>query len=225
MREMKTPSEPAAASGQRKRLLLYGTSLILETVGAWLTRYPHLEIISLASPLAPQELDALAPDVIIFDVDGVRPEAALALLETRPWLSLIGIDPSTDQMLVWSGQHSRATTMQDLAQAIDALSRADHRPTRRLPNLGWLRQFIAAQTAQRTPTRKQKLAFAFAMTGLSVILVLTLALINLNANPSLQGTAIADGISFETVLTFIVGIALGGAVLWLWYHIRRTHRS
>jgi hypothetical protein len=103
----------------RRRVLLYGESLLLGAAGATLKQDSRLETISLASPgVTPPELAALAPDVILFDVDGVRPEAALALLKARPRLVLIGIDPSTDQMQLWSGQQSRALTMQDLVEAI-----------------------------------------------------------------------------------------------------------
>jgi hypothetical protein len=100
--------------------LLYGRSLILGTLGASLKRYPHLEIVPLSPPLPTvAELGALAPDVIVFDVEAARPESAIALLEARPSLLLIGIDPSSDQMLLWCGQHSRARTMQDVVQAIN----------------------------------------------------------------------------------------------------------
>ncbi len=118
---MKTDVELEPRNNQTKRrVLLYGESLILDAVGATLQQYPQLEIIALASSRATiQELAALAPDAIIFDVAGAHPDAALSLLAARPWLALIGIDPSTDQMLLWSGQHSRALTMQDLVQVID----------------------------------------------------------------------------------------------------------
>ena len=116
---MKTDSEHEPRNNQgKRRVLLYGESLLLGAVGATLKQDSRLEIISLASPLTTQQLASLAPDVILFDVDGARPDAALASLKARPRLVLIGIDPSTDQMLLWSGHHSRALTMEDLADAI-----------------------------------------------------------------------------------------------------------
>jgi hypothetical protein len=105
---------------RRQRVLVYGKSLILETVRAGLGRYPHLELVPLAPPLPTlQELEGLAPDVILFDVESARPEAALALLEARPNLLLIGLDPDSDQLLLWTGERSHALTVQDLVQVID----------------------------------------------------------------------------------------------------------
>ncbi|MEW5956752.1 MAG: hypothetical protein AB1801_03440 [Chloroflexota bacterium] len=107
----------------KQRVILYGRSVILGTVGASLQQYPHLELVSLVPPLpAAQELGALAPDVIIFDVGAARPEAAIALLEARPHLLLIGIDPGSDRMLLWSGQQSRALAMQDVVHVIERQS-------------------------------------------------------------------------------------------------------
>src|SRR5512143_2037186 len=96
----------------RQRVILYGRSLILGTVGLSLKRYPHLEIIALVPPLPPaQELGAFVPDVIIFDMQVARPESAMSLLEERPSLLLIGIDPGGDPTLFWSGHQSRTVTM------------------------------------------------------------------------------------------------------------------
>jgi len=128
---------------KRRRVLLYGKSLILGTIGISLQQYPQLEIVSL-SPQLPtaQELAALAPDVIIFDVEAACPEFAICLLEARPSLLLIGIGPSSDQMLLWSGQHLRAVTMQDLVQAINTQPGSNGQPARRLSNLDRLRQLF-----------------------------------------------------------------------------------
>ena len=104
---------------KRRRVLLYGRSLILEAVGTSLQPYLHLEIISLSPPLpTAHELGALTPHVIIFDVDAAHPELAISLLKECPSLLLIGIDPDSDQMFLWSGQTSRVLTTDDLVQMI-----------------------------------------------------------------------------------------------------------
>lgn len=104
---------------KRRRVFLYGKSLILGTVGASLRYYPDLEILSLSPPFpAPQELQALAPDVIIFDLQAAQPEAAFTLLDNIPGLILIGIDPSSEQVFMWTGKHMSAVSASDLAQAI-----------------------------------------------------------------------------------------------------------
>lgn len=105
---------------ERRRVFLYGRSVILGTVGASLQARPHLEVVSLSSPFpAPRELAALAPDVVIFDIDAARPEPALSLLEARPNLLLIGIDPESKQLLVLSGRPRDALSIDDLVRVID----------------------------------------------------------------------------------------------------------
>ena len=104
---------------EKRRVLLYGRSLILGTVGTSLQQSPHLEIVSLAPPLPTvQELGALTPDVIIFDVEAARPEFAISLLEVRPSLLLIGLDPGSNQALLWSGRQVSELSTQDLVQVI-----------------------------------------------------------------------------------------------------------
>jgi hypothetical protein len=208
----------------RRRVLLYGRSLILGTVGASLKQCPHLEIVSLAPPLpTAQELGALAPDVIIFDVEAARPEPAISLLEARPSLLLMGIDPSNDQMLLWFGQHSRALAMQDLVQAINTLPGSTGQPASRLSNLN-RRQFISAPMASsRIPTRRQKLAFAVVAVGLGIVLLLVQSLAHPNA--LLSGTAVGGGITPEIGLAFAAGIVLGGVLIALWFCFGRRHTA
>lgn len=104
---------------EKKRVILYGRSVILGTVGASLQQYPDLEVISLSLPLPDvQELGALAPDVIIFDLQAPHPDLAISLLDASPRLILIGIDPSSDRMFLWFGRHLNVLSTQDLVQAI-----------------------------------------------------------------------------------------------------------
>ncbi len=101
------------------RVCLYGKSILLSTVGASLQRFPDIEIITLSPPL-PDTLDlvALAPDVIIFDIQSSHPDPVFPLLTTLPNLMLIGIDPDSDHITSWSGQQLRVLSTQDLIQAI-----------------------------------------------------------------------------------------------------------
>ena len=105
---------------KKRRVVLFGRSLILGTLGASLRHYPDLEVVSLSLPLpSAQELSALAPDVILFDMGSGRPEAAFSLLGTRPGLLLIGIDPSTNQALLFSGRQLRELSTQDLVRVMN----------------------------------------------------------------------------------------------------------
>ena len=103
----------------RQRVILYGRTVILGTVGISLQKRPQFEVISLDAPYpGVQELEAMEPDVILFDIDTPRPEAAFALLATCPGLQLIGIDPDRDQVQVWSGQKLNELSVQDLVNVI-----------------------------------------------------------------------------------------------------------
>ncbi len=201
---------------------MYGKSLILRTVSASLAASPHLELISLAPPFPGiRELVALEPDVIIFDRDAAQPEAAFALLQACPHLLLIGIDASTDQMLLWSGQRSRALSMQDLVQAIGAPDGASARPGIHISFSKRVERLVSLWTAF-VPTRKQKLVFALAAVTLLACLVVLLAPAGPAGEAPLAGTAVG-GTSVELALAFAAGVLLGGLILGLWPRLRR-HR-
>jgi hypothetical protein len=112
-------SMKAKSMEKRQRVILYGRSVILGTVGSSLQKRPQFEVISLTAPYpGVQELGAMKPDVILFDTDTPRPAAAFALLATCPGLQLIGIDPDRDQVSLWSGQNLRELSVQDLVEVI-----------------------------------------------------------------------------------------------------------
>jgi hypothetical protein len=106
-------------SDSRCRTILYGNSLILEGVRAELSSEPGIEVVifdqSLNDPL--EEIRALKPAVIIFDLGVVQTSFPLAMLE-QPNLLLIGIDPETHQAQVWSGRQRRAVVAADLISII-----------------------------------------------------------------------------------------------------------
>jgi hypothetical protein len=107
---------------KRLRVVLYGKSVILGTVGASLARYPDLEVVILSPPLpGAMELATLSPDVILFDNDRGRPEALFALLKDSPSLLLIGVNPENDQMLMWSSGQSSVLCTEDIMQTITGL--------------------------------------------------------------------------------------------------------
>ena len=104
---------------KRRRVILYGKSVILGTVGASLARYSDLEIVTLSPPLpGTEELAALAPDVILFDDDIGRPEALFALLKDSPSLLLVGVNPENEQLLLWSSGQSSVLCTEDIVQMI-----------------------------------------------------------------------------------------------------------
>lgn len=107
---------------QKRRVLLYGKSWILGAVGASLKQYPHLEIVPLAPPLPEvQQLRALSPTVVIFDLGSVPPEFPFWLLREQPDLVLIGMDAAGDKLLLLPSRQAGALTTDDLVQVLSVM--------------------------------------------------------------------------------------------------------
>ncbi len=103
----------------QKRVILYGSSVILGTVGASLKKQPQFEVIALTAPYpSVKDLGEMKPDVILFDLGVPHHEAAFALLESNPVLLLIGVDCDANQALMWSGRQVYELSMQDLMKMI-----------------------------------------------------------------------------------------------------------
>ena len=104
----------------RRRVVLYGDSLILAGVRASLESCPDLQVLFLDRSLQ-EPLDAIGawcPATFVFDMDAVQPDFQLSLLQ-QPGLLLVGIDPKTHQALVWSGREEAAVVAADLISLID----------------------------------------------------------------------------------------------------------
>ena len=101
-----------------RRVVLYGSDLVVSTVGANLRGQVGFQILQI-DPLLPdalQRLDAACPDVVLFDLTSTRPDFTVAVLRKHPGLLLIGIDLKIEKMLVMSGEESRLMTTNDLVQ-------------------------------------------------------------------------------------------------------------
>jgi hypothetical protein len=103
-----------------RRISLYGNSIILGTMAESLQCCSQFEVVVLTPPLpGAQELAKLKPDVVLFDLEAARPEAAFSLLENYPHLTLIGISPDANLVKVWSGKQLRELSTRDLLKVID----------------------------------------------------------------------------------------------------------
>jgi len=102
-----------------RHVVILGNSVILGTVEASIRRYSHYEVICLESIPDAVELKALDPDVMLFDLESNRPEAAFTLLETLPGLRLIGISPDTNFIKIWSGKQLREVSTRELMELIN----------------------------------------------------------------------------------------------------------
>ena len=77
-----------------RRILLYGNSVILGTIGASLRGCSGFEVTTLKTPLPDaQVLDDAKPDILLFDLEAPHTEAVFSLLKTNPTLHLIGVSP------------------------------------------------------------------------------------------------------------------------------------
>jgi hypothetical protein len=70
------------------------------------------------SPSARQRMNELGPAIIAFDLNDPDPGLDITLLRERPGLRLIGVNPSTNVLLVLSGQLVRALSVADLLKFI-----------------------------------------------------------------------------------------------------------
>jgi len=102
-----------------KRILLYGNSLILGTIGGSLRRLSQFEVTTLATPLQEvREFDDVNPDIILFDLETTHTESVFSMLETNPTLLLIGISPDINLVKIWSGRQLRDISTQGFLDLI-----------------------------------------------------------------------------------------------------------
>jgi hypothetical protein len=103
----------------RRKILLYGNSLILSALNANLQDYPQFQVNILLPPWPRKlRLEEMKPDIIFFDLVAVRPEAAFFLLESCPGLLLIGISPDSNLVKVWSGRQLHELSLRNLLEVI-----------------------------------------------------------------------------------------------------------
>lgn len=106
---------------QARRAVLYGNTIFLAGLAVQYANRPGLEIMTIDAdqPHAEQQLDASAPNVIVFDLTAAQPDRAIHLLKKNPGLVLVGVDATSDQVLVLSGHTSPVLTTDDLLRMIE----------------------------------------------------------------------------------------------------------
>ena len=111
---------------KRTRVVVYGNTLSMAGIAASLNAEASLEIICVdpQNPTAPQNLKELNPETIIFDRSDPNTILDLTLLREQPGLLLVGVDPSSDDALVLSGQLTRVLSGRDLARLVIDFSQA-----------------------------------------------------------------------------------------------------
>ena len=106
---------------KRRTVALYGSNLVMSTIGASLQEKPEFQVQQIQGLLPDiiDNLEAPPPDVILFDLAAAEPHFAVPLLRNHPTIMLIGVDVSCNKMLVLSGEQSRLLTADDLVQVIE----------------------------------------------------------------------------------------------------------
>lgn len=104
-------------------IVLYGASLFVAGVETSLRDRPGLEVVRIESTLPDtgQRLKSLRPDVIIFDSSEARLDALpgmTQLLREHPGVLVIGLDLTSDEVTILSGQQRSVTKAEDLVEVI-----------------------------------------------------------------------------------------------------------
>jgi len=104
-----------------RTVVVFGTSLMASGIAAALRGCTSVETLQLdaAVPGALNELDGLKPDVVVLDLSVAQPELISHLLCMHPGLFLIGADPASEEMLVFSSCPVRVLSPDALVQLIE----------------------------------------------------------------------------------------------------------
>lgn len=105
---------------KRTRVVVYGTSLNMAGIAASLAADSSLDVMRLnpRSPSTRQSMNELDPTVIAFDLNDPDPGLDITLLRERPGLLLIGVDLSSNELMVLSGHAVQALSVADLVKVI-----------------------------------------------------------------------------------------------------------
>jgi len=105
----------------KRTVALYGSNLVMSTIGASLQEKPEFQVQQIQGLLPDiiDKLEAPPPDVILFDLAAAEPHFAIPLLRNHPTIMLIGVDVRSNKMLVLFGEQSRLLTADDLVQVIE----------------------------------------------------------------------------------------------------------
>ncbi len=101
-------------------IVLYGTSLALATIESALQEYGGVRVVRVGAWPADASiwLAALDPAAVVFDRLATRPDFAIPLLDQHPDVLFVGIDPSSDRLVVLSGRHNQPKSAAELVRLI-----------------------------------------------------------------------------------------------------------
>ena len=104
----------------KTRVIVCGSSLYMASLAAGLRANPDLDVTRIATN--PREVPGCLrdakTDVIAFDLVELPVDLPVVLLREYPDLLLLGMDPTSEELLVLSGHHARALGVADLVRII-----------------------------------------------------------------------------------------------------------
>jgi hypothetical protein len=105
------------------RVVLFGSSMGLDIIGAALSATPGLELLRAPLPsesaaAAVKRVLAFEPGAIIFDLVAGLPDSNLLRRLACPHITLLGFDLETHRLLVLSGEHTQLSTTADLVRSL-----------------------------------------------------------------------------------------------------------
>ena len=106
----------------KKRIVaLYGTNLIMSTIGASLQQKPEFLVVRIEGSLEDylKKMGEARPEAILFDLAKAQAHFAIWLMHHYPEIMLVGVDLMSSKMVVLSVDASRLLTIEDLIQAIE----------------------------------------------------------------------------------------------------------
>jgi hypothetical protein len=105
---------------QASCVVLYGNSMFLAGIRTDLEGQAQFELVTVEPAVTnPVRLiSAYRPVAVIFDGCLAEPDFTLALLRAQPEVVLMGVDPSSDTVLVLSGRREQPVLVSDLVRAL-----------------------------------------------------------------------------------------------------------
>ncbi len=101
-------------------LVLYGNSIFMAGIQAELRLRTALKLVTIEAGCrdAADIIRSQVPIAVIFDLACAQPDFAISLLQDQPGLLLVGVNPSSDKMLLLSSQYATALSMMDLMEIV-----------------------------------------------------------------------------------------------------------
>jgi hypothetical protein len=106
---------------------LYGNSLFIAGVEASLRGRQGLNVVRIdaALPDAHDGLQAICPDIVIFDLDSPQAHLVLSFLRGHPGLPLLGLGLASNDAVLMNSCRYMALSADDLAQVIRSVKKLE----------------------------------------------------------------------------------------------------